>query len=129
MRRVDDRKTREPRVAAQRCAPGDRSAPVVADQCEALDVERIGERENIVDQLVGLVRLQLLWAVGSGKAALVGHDQVEVVLQPRRDLAPGAMRFGKAVKQDYGRARAIAGQRNIERDAGAQRNAPKLGHG
>ena len=54
MRRIDDGEARQPRIAAQRGAPGDRAAPVVADQRELLDPERIGERENVVDQLVGL---------------------------------------------------------------------------
>ena len=129
MRRIDDRQPRQARIAAQRRAPGYRAAPVVTDERKALDRERIGERENVVDQQLGLVRLDVLRPVGSGEAALVGHDQIKAVLKPRRDLAPGAVRFGKAMEQDDRRVCRIAGQRDIQSHSGAQRNAPELGHG
>ena len=50
MRRIDDRQPRQPRIAAKRRTPGDRSAPVVADQRETFDPQRVGEREDVVDQ-------------------------------------------------------------------------------
>ena len=115
--------SRQARVAAQRRQPGDRAAPVVADQREALEPERLGEREHVLDQPVGPVILDVLRPVRAGEAALVGHDQPELVLQPRRDPAPGAVRFRKAVEQDDRRRVLRPAERDVEGDAGRQGDA------
>src|SRR3546814_2349173 len=61
MRRIGDHRARHAarplgvqsaRLAAERNPPGDRPAPVVADDGELADPQRIGERENVGDQLV-----------------------------------------------------------------------------
>ena len=120
MRRVDDRQPRQARIAAQRRAPGDRAAPVVADQRERSSPSASASAKMSSISRSVLYRFDVLRQVRSGKAALVGHDQEKVVLEPRRDLAPGAVRFGKAVEQDHGRIRRIAGKRDVERDPGAR---------
>jgi len=81
MRRVDDGEARQPRIVAQRCRPADRPAPVMADQCEAPDPQCLDQREYVVDENVGPVVLDVLRPIGPTKAALVGHDEPELVLQ------------------------------------------------
>ena len=44
------------------------------------------------------------------------------------DVAPGAVRFGKAVEEDDGRMRRIAADRDVEVDAGGKSEALQLGH-
>ena len=120
----------EARIAAQRRRPGDRAAPVVADQREALDAQRVGQREDVVDQRVGRDRPRRPAAGRPGKAALVGHDEAEAVLEQRRDLAPGPVRFGKAVEQDD--RRRFAGSpasATFSVTPVASATAPELGHG
>ena len=115
-----------PRSAAGQATAPPQSWPTSANRLEA---ERIGEREDVVDQLVGLVILDLLRPVRAGEAALVGHDQTEIVLEQRRELAPGAVRFGKAVEEDDRRLRRAPAERDVEGDAGRQRDAADFGHG
>ena len=85
------------------------------DQREPLDAERVGERENVVDQQVGLIGLDVLRQVRSCEPSLVGHHQEEFVLQPRRDLAPRPVRLRKAVEQDHRRMPSVTGHRHVER--------------
>ena len=99
------------------------------DHREPLNAERLGQGENIVDQRVCLVVVHVLREVRTGEPALVGHDEKEVLLKPRCDHAPGAMRFGEAVEEDDGGILWIARQRDIERDAGAEAELAELGHG
>src|SRR3546814_20037454 len=47
------RRMQPTRLAAERDAPSDRPAPVVPDDGELTDAQRIGEREDVGDQLVG----------------------------------------------------------------------------
>src|SRR4029079_2182999 len=75
-----------------------------------------------------LVVVDVLRKVGAGEAALVGHDEEKVVLEPRRDLAPGAVRFGEAVEQDHRGVLGIAGQRDVQRHAGAQGESVNFRH-
>jgi hypothetical protein len=49
VRRVDDCQLLEPLVAALGRQPGDRTAPIMADQRETVQPERIGKREDVVD--------------------------------------------------------------------------------
>jgi len=125
MRRVDDCEASQPRIPAKGRAPGDRSAPVVSDERERFDRQRIGERENVVDQRVGIIVGYVLRQVRPGKAPLVGHDEEELVLETRRDFAPGAVRFGEAVKQDDCGLLRVAGQRDVQRHSRAKRNQPE----
>ena len=94
-----------------------------------LDAKRIGQCENVVDEDVGFVLTDVLRPVGSREPALVRHHKEEVTFEPRRDFAPRAMRFREAVEQDDRGLGRIAGQRDVERHPGADRNAAKLGHG
>ena len=105
MRRVDDGQPRQPRIAAQRRGPGDRAAPVVADQREPSRAQ--AHRRARICRRPACRSCKPSTSCGrsdAGKAALIGHDQTEAVLKQRRDPAPGAVRFGKAVEQDHRRA-------------------------
>src|SRR5258705_1956711 len=113
VRGVDHRQSDQPGIATQRRRPGNRTAPIMADQSKAFDRERVGESENVTDQCVGRVRLDLLRAVRSREPALIRYDQIEIVPKLRHDVAPGAMRFGKAGEQDDRRIRWIAGQWDV----------------
>src|SRR3546814_4566727 len=98
MRRIGDHRARHAarplgvqsaRLAAERNPPGDRPAPVVADDGELADPQRIGERENVGDQLVrgivgGVPRLRR-----AAIAALVGRDAAEAVRKMRQLVPPG----------------------------------------
>ena len=53
MRRIDDAEPLDPGIAAQRRGPGDRAAPIMPDQREPVDPERIGQREQVGDQRIG----------------------------------------------------------------------------
>ena len=117
----------QPGIAAQRGAPGDRAAPVVADEREPLEAQRRGEREDVVDQSYRSIDH---WSCGRsepGEPALVGHDEEKAVSEPRRDLAPGAVQFREAVEQDHRRVGADRRQGDVQRHSGAQRNPPELG--
>src|SRR3546814_2891509 len=91
------------RLAAERDAPRDRPAPVVPDDREFTDAQRVGERENIGDQLVGGIGLGLLRLGRSAIAALIGRDTAEAGGKVGKLVAPGAVRFGKAVQEDQRR--------------------------
>jgi hypothetical protein len=101
----------------------------MADEREPLEPKRVGERENVIDQDIRFVRFDLCRPVRTGKAALVGHDEKQTVVEQRRDLAPGAVRFGKAVEQDHRRCRGVAGKRDVEGDSGAERDPLEFGQG
>src|SRR6478735_5583779 len=62
-----------------------------------------GQREYVVDQLVGMIFLDLERPVGRREAALVRHHQPELVLEQRHHTAPGPVRFRKAMQQDHRR--------------------------
>src|SRR3546814_14679765 len=70
------RRMQPPGLAAERDAPCDRPAPVVPDDGELTDAQRIGEREDVGDQLVGGIgfgvlrlRRSAIAAPGGGAAA------------------------------------------------------------
>ena len=101
VRRVDDDQALDPVGMAQRRQPGDRAAPIVADQGEAAEPERVGERDQVLDDAVGLVVLDALGLVRAAEAALVGRDDADSRAARRaRLVAPGAVRFGKAVEEE-----------------------------
>ena len=85
----------------KRRQPGDRAAPIVADQGEALEPERVGERDQILDDPVGPVVLDALAACPSRRSRAGRARSTRKSLgQRRRDRAPGAVRFGEAVEED-----------------------------
>ena len=96
------------------------------DQREAVDAEMVGQRDQVGDRLVGRVILDAFGLGRFGEAALVGRED-EMVLGEVGDLvAPGAVQFGKAVEQDDRGVRGIAGDRDIELDAGGQGHTLQL---
>ena len=78
VRRVDDDQALDPVRMAERGQPGDRAAPIVADQSEALQFQRIGQRDQVLEDPVGLVLLDALGLVGGAEAALIGRDHEEI---------------------------------------------------
>ena len=120
VRRVGDDEPADPIGPGDRRAPGDRAAPIMAAQGEAIDLERIGKRDQILDDLAGLVILDALGLVGLRKAALVRRDAEMVVLERIELMAPGAMRLRKTVEEDDRVAVLGPFDRHIERDAGRQ---------
>ena len=102
VRRIGDDAARDTAIhlPAQRNPPGDRAAPVVADNGECLHAQRIGQLENIADQLVRAVGIHILRLGRPAVAALVWGDATEPVGEMGDLVAPGPVAFGKAVKED-----------------------------
>lgn len=130
MRRVDDDEARDAIGPGQRRHPRDRAAPVVANQSEAIDAEMVGERDQVGEDLLGGIGLHPLRLGRAGEAALVGRDDIMVAGEIGDHAAPRAVRFGKAVQQDDRRVRRVAGDRDVELDAGGQRDTGQrhVGH-
>ncbi len=84
-------------------APGNRAAPIVADDGEPVHAQRIGQQEDVADQLVGRVGIHFLGTGRSAIAALVGCDAAEAVAELRDLVTPAAVVFGKAVQEDQHR--------------------------
>ena len=120
MGRVDDHEALDPVRMAQRREPGDGAAPIVADQGEASDLERVGERDQVLDDPVRPVVLDVLRLVRSAEAALVRADDEMIRGQRGRDLAPGAVRFGEAVQEDDRLPAPRPAGGDVEGDAGGQ---------
>ncbi len=125
MRRIGNDRARDAAVrhAAIGHAPGDRAAPVVTDDGESLDPQRIGEQEHIAHQLVGRIGFHLLRLGRPAIAALVGRDAAKPVGEMRDLVAPGAVAFGKAVQEDQHGRIARAFVHHIEFDAVRQHHA------
>jgi len=131
VRRVDDREPGQPLGPFQRRRPGDRTTPVMADQSESLEAQRIRQVEYVVDEHFGPVRLFVLRPVGTAKAALIGHHEVEAVMQLRDQRAPRAVRFRKSVEKDHRRRLLITGEADVQGNVvrNAQAGEGKLRHG
>ena len=130
VRRVDDHQPLDAGGVLQRRHPGDRAAPIVADQREAVDAVVIGEREQVGDDPVGRVLFDALRLGRAGIAALVGREDEMVAREIRHDAAPRPVRFGKAVQQNDGRLVARTGDLHVQVDAGGECDAVEgVGHG
>ena len=104
MRRIGDHRAGDARVLAAQChTPGNRAAPVVPDDGEMRDAQRIGQQEHIADQLVGGVGGDFLRLGRGAIAALVWRDAAEPVLEMRDLVPPRAVALGKAVQEDQHR--------------------------
>ena len=90
-------------MTGQRHAPGNRAAPVMPDNREVWDGERIGQQEHIANQLVGRVGLDRLRFRRATIAALIGRDAAVAIPEMRDLVAPGAVAFGKAVEENQRR--------------------------
>ena len=106
-----------------RHAPRHLSAPIVADQVEALAVvaRGRGDLEGVVHQLVeGVVgQLGRIGPRARRIAALVGrHGAIARRGERRQRRAPAVSRFGKAVQQQHERTAGRA--RNIRRECQAR---------
>ena len=106
------------RLTAERDAPRDRPAPIMTDDREFTDAERVGEREDVGDQLVGRVGFGIPRLRRAAIAALVGRDAAKVAREVRQLIAPGAVRFGKAVEEDEDRRVARSHVDDVELDSG-----------
>ncbi|QYU71245.1 hypothetical protein J4558_01320 [Leptolyngbya sp. 15MV] len=118
MRRVGDHRAHHAPVhlPGQGRAPGDRAAPVVADDREPVDAQRIGEQEHIADQLVGGIGVDLLRFRRPAITALVGRHAAVAAREVRDLVAPGAVALGKAVEEDEDRCIARTDVHDIECD-------------
>jgi len=63
------------------------------------DAQRIGQLENIADQLVRAVGIHILRLGRPAIAALVGRDAAVPVRKVRDLVPPGTVAFGKAVEE------------------------------
>ena len=123
MRGVGDDRLVDPQVLpAQRHAPGERAAPVMADNAETADPQRIGQQEDIADQLVRRVGLHRLRLRRAAIAALVGRDAAKAVGEMRDLVAPGAVAFGKSVEENQHRRIDRAFVHHVEVNAIVQRH-------
>ena len=113
-------------LAADGGAPGNRAAPVVADHGELLHPQRIGELEDVADQLVGRVGGDLRRLRAAPIAALVGRNAAIPVGKMRDLVPPGAMAFGEAVQEDQHLAVPGAGIDHIQFNTVGERNAGLL---
>ena len=111
MRRVDaDDAGRAGRVA-QRKAPADDAAPIVADNDRLVDLEMVEQMRDVAGQVFEVVGLNLGRARRRAIAALVGRDDAPARLGESLDLmAPGEGEFRPAVQQDDGRRVGLAGR-------------------
>ena len=108
------------RLSAQGNAPGDGTAPVVTDNRETPHAQRVGEQEDIADQLVGRIGLNLLRLGRIAIAALVRRDAAKTVGEMCDLVSPGAVAFGKAVQEHQRRRIARADVHHVELDVVCQ---------
>ena len=120
--RVDDGEPLDARIAAQRRRPGDRAAPIVADQREAVDAAahrraRTGRRSAC--------RWHRRRRPAGGrcrpKPRRSGMIRRKRSPSSGASFAPGAVRFGEAVEQDDRRRVGRAGLGDVHGDPGRQR--------
>ena len=102
MRRIGDHRAGHPpaHLPHNRHPPGQRAAPIVADDRELFDPQRIGQQEHVADQFVGGIILDPERLGRAAIAALVGGDAAEPARQVRDLVAPGAVAIGEAVQED-----------------------------
>ena len=123
MRRVDDDQPGDPVGMAQRRQPGDRAAPIVADQGEALEVRARRRARSDPRRSGRSCRPRRPPACPSRRSRAGRARRRNIAGQRGRDRAPGAVRFGKAVEQDDRLAASRPAVLDVERDAGGQGDA------
>ena len=88
--------------------PGDRRAPVVADNHKPLVVQGVGNTDHILGQLDDIIRLNGLGPVAAAIAALVRHRNLKAGLDQRVDLVPPQIpALREAVEKNHQRPRAL----------------------
>ena len=107
----------------RREAPGERAAPVVRDQRGELAAERIDQRRDVADEMLGAIGLDLGRRRRSLVAAQVRRDAAIAIGEVLEQLVPDERRLGKAVQEDEHRRAAPAGGAAAEIDAVAERDA------
>ena len=110
MRRVDDDQSL--RIASGRCAARPHaSAPPQSCATSAASpaAERIDQRRDVADEMLGAIRLDLGRRRRSLVAAQVGRDAAIAIGEVLEQLVPDERRLGKAVQEDEHR-RADAGR-------------------
>ena len=104
MRRVEDRHALDRSGPARRHPPGDRRAPVVADQREALATDSLGQGEDVVGQRVETIGRRAPGLGAEVVAALVGRDHPEARRGQWLDqLTPAEPEFRKPMQQYHQR--------------------------
>ena len=126
MRDVHDDETIERTRAADREGPGDRRAPVVADQQPAARAERVEQCRRVVDEVAHAIGVALDRPVAVAVAAQIGGDRVPAHLGQRLELvAPRKPTLGEAMQAErdvVARARLVDGEAQAVRRQDACRN-------
>src|SRR6516162_3306198 len=100
MRRVDADHACDTRGTAERHPPDDKAAPVVADENRLVDPEMIEQADEVKGQMLEVVGLDRLGAVGRAITALVRRDHPDARFAQRLDLVtPGEGELRPAVAQ------------------------------
>ena len=105
MRRVDDDQPPDRLGPLRREAPRERAAPVVGDQRGELAAERVDQRRDVGDQVLGAIRLDVGRRRRPLVAAQVRRDAAVAVGEVLEQLVPDECRLGKAVQEDEDRRR------------------------
>jgi hypothetical protein len=74
-----------------------------ADECGALDLERVEHAHEIARQEACRITLRRRWSVRQAMAALIVGDDAKALLQRADLVQPHALAAGKAVQQHHGR--------------------------
>src|SRR5208337_5119949 len=103
-------------VRPQQCGvPGDRSAPVMADDRGPLLPERVDDADHVADEVQERIFLDLFRPIRLAIAAHVRRDRMVAGFRERLQLpSPGIPGFGKAVAEDDERAFARLGEMDAD---------------
>ena len=120
--------TRRP-IASGRCAaqpPRQRAAPVVRDQRGELAAERVDQRRDVGDEMLGAIRLDVGGRRRALVAAQVGRDAAIACREVLEQLVPHERRLGKAVQEDEHRRADAAGGAAAERRCRCRASSVKV---
>ncbi len=124
----DRRQGADPVRVRRRHRPGDRRAPVVSDQVEALPAEVLGDGQHIAEEFLHPVVGHLLRPHTGGIAALIRGDREALgTAEHRQLLAPLHRRLREAVQQQHRTAVLGTGRQRVELP-GRSRDLDVLGH-
>ena len=111
----------------QRRMPGDRRAPVMADDHGALLAERLDQRDHVADSVQDGVGGDVVRRAAAAEAAHVGRDRAEAGLGERDQLvAPRVPQLRPAMAHQHQRARAAF--RHMQLDPVRRDHAVANGH-
>ena len=95
--------------------PGDRRAPVVADDDGLFFAERRHQRDHVAGIVEDAVGLDLGWRTGPAEAAHVGGNDMEAGFRDAPDLVPpGIGQFGPAMAEHHQRTLALFDNEEVQ---------------